>query len=416
MLGSEAMQQTVATIHKPVSGGSGEAAAFLARIDGILPLLKERSAEAERLRRLPDVNIRAMTDAGIFRAIQPKQWGGLGIDPTTWFESVVRVGSACASTAWIHGVVGGHAWYTGLLSQEAQQDVWGENRDARIASSYAPTGKAERVSNGFRLTGRWSFASGVDHCEWIVLGGVIPDNGEGPEYRCFLVPARDFKIDQDSWHVEGLQGSGSKDVTTDCVVPEYRTHTVDEAYAETEPGRTINSGPLSRMPWLSMFAYAVGSPAIGAAAGALESFIEEQQKRVSGFSGAKAADNPVLNIRLAEAMTLVNDARARIPRTWGDFYAKALAGEEIPTISRARCRYEGSYAMATCLNAVLKIFEIGGGGVLNSEKRFQRHLRDLMGMRNHPFAIPESWAGTYTKHLLGLPPMPFNRSSMACVR
>jgi hypothetical protein len=65
---------------------------------------------------------------------------------------------------------------------------------------------------------------------------------------------------------------------------------------------------------------------------------------------------------------------------------------------------------------VLKIFEIGGGGVLNSEKRFQRHLRDLMGMRNHPFAIPESWAGNYSKSLLGLPPMPFNRSGMACVR
>jgi hypothetical protein len=115
-------------------------------------------------------------------------------------------------------------------------------------------------------------------------------------------------------------------------------------------------------------------------------------------------------------MTLVNDARARIPRTWGEFYAKAMAGEEIPAESRARCRYEGSYAMATSLNAVLKIFEIGGGGVLNSGKRFQRYLRDLMGMRNHPFAIPETWAGTYSKHMLGLPPIPFSRSSMGCVR
>src|SRR6266436_2669782 len=103
MLGSEAMQQPVVTTHKPVSGSSGEAAAFLARIDGILPLLKERSAEAERLRRLPAESVRAMTDAGIFRAVQPMQWGGLGIDPITWFESVVRVGSACGSTAWIHG-------------------------------------------------------------------------------------------------------------------------------------------------------------------------------------------------------------------------------------------------------------------------------------------------------------------------
>jgi 3-hydroxy-9,10-secoandrosta-1,3,5(10)-triene-9,17-dione monooxygenase len=303
-----------------------------------------------------------------------------------------------------------------MFPQQAQQDVWGENRDARIASSFAPTGKVERVGSDFRLKGRWSFLSGVDHCEWILLGGIVPDDGAGAQYRSFLVPARDFAIDQESWRVEGLQGSGSKDVTVDCVVPEHRTQTVEEAYSETEPGRTINAGPLARMPWLSMFAYAVGSPAIGAAVGAIESFVEEQRGRVSGFSHAAAAENPVLSIRLAEAMTLVNDARARIPRTWGEFYAKALAGEEIPAASRARCRYEGSYSMATCLNAVLKIFEIGGGGVLNSAKPFQRHLRDLMGMRNHPFAIPENWAGSYAKAVLGLPPIPFIRASMVCVR
>lgn len=398
------------------SDNPADAAAFLARIDGILPLLKERSAEAERLRCLPIENIQAMTDAGIFRAIQPKQWGGLGIDPATWFESVVRVGSACGSSAWVHGVVGGHAWYVGLYSQEAQQDVWGENRDARIASSFAPTGKVERVKDGFRLTGRWSFLSGVDHCDWIALGGVVPDDGEGAEYRTFLVPARDFKIDQDSWKVAGLQGSGSKEATVDCIVPVHRTHTVEDAYAESEPGRSINPGPLSRLPWMSMFGYAIGSAAIGAATGAIETFVEAQRKRISGFSHTAAADNPQLYIRLAEATTLVNDARARIPRTWGDFYAKALAGEEIPAASRAQCRYEASYAMATCLNAALKIFEIGGGGILNTEKAFQRHLRDLMGMRNHPFAIPETWSGTYAKHMLGLPPMPFTRSSMACVR
>jgi 3-hydroxy-9,10-secoandrosta-1,3,5(10)-triene-9,17-dione monooxygenase len=416
MFGSEVMQQKSERIQEALPSSNADAAAFLAQIDGILPVLREQSAEAERLRQLPAETIRAMTGAGIFRAVQPKRWGGLEIDPSTWFESVVRVGSACGSSGWIHGVVGGHAWYVGLYSLEAQQDVWGKNRDARIASSFAPTGKAERVKNGFRLTGRWSFVSGADHCEWVAVGGIVPDGGEGAEYRTFLVPAPDFKIDQGSWHVAGLQGSGSKDVTVDCVVPEYRTHTVEEAYSETEPGRTLNPAPLFRMPWLSMFAYAIGSAAIGMGVGAVETFVEEQRKRVSGFSHVAAADNPQLYIRLAEAATLVNDARARIPRTWSDFFAKASAGQEIPAASRARCRYEAAYAMATCTNAALKIFEVGGGGVLNSKKRFQRHLRDLMGARNHPFAIPETWAGLYTRAMLDLPPIPFTRASMICVR
>src|SRR5688572_25380869 len=89
----------------------GDPARFLERVDSILPLLRENTFKAEEIRRLPDENIQAMADAGIFRAIQPRQWGGLEIDPTTWEEALVRVGSACPSSAWVGGVLGGHAWY-----------------------------------------------------------------------------------------------------------------------------------------------------------------------------------------------------------------------------------------------------------------------------------------------------------------
>ena len=102
---------------------------------------------------MPDENIRAMTDADVFRAVQPRQWGGLEIDPSTFFEAVIRIGSACGSSGWIAGLVGGHAWLTAMFPQEAQQEVWGENPDARISTSLAPTGKAERVTDGFHLTG-----------------------------------------------------------------------------------------------------------------------------------------------------------------------------------------------------------------------------------------------------------------------
>jgi alkylation response protein AidB-like acyl-CoA dehydrogenase len=122
------------------------------------------------------------------------------------------------------------------------------------------------------------------------------------------------------------------------------------------------------------------------------------------------------HIRLAEAVTLVKDARARIPRTWGAFYAQALAGEEITGESRAQCRYEASYAIAGCLSAVMKVFEISGGAVLHSDKPFQRFVRDLMAMRNHPAGVLENWAGLYATTLLGLPlHRPFTRSSMRCL-
>lgn len=393
-----------------------EASAFLERIDDILPILKEGAAKAEELRRLPDESIQAMTEAGIFRAVKPKQWGGLEIDPATWFEAVVRVGTVCPSSAWITGVVGGHSWHAAMFSQQAQQDLWGEGQECRIASSFAPTGNVERVSDGFRLTGRWKFLSGVDHSEWIVVGGVAPDDGKGQEFRNFLVPASDFVIDQDSWWVEGLQGSGSKDVTIDAFVPEYRTQTIEQVYTGAEPGKEINTAPIFQLPWLSMFAYAVASPAIGAAVGALDAFIEDNRSRVSALSHAAAAQNPALHVRLAEAVTIVNDVRARIPRTWGSFYATVAAGENVTAANRARCRFEGAYSIAQCLNAVMKVFEISGGAVLHSNKPFQRFVRDIMGMRNHPFAVHETWAGLYSTTLLGLPlDPPLTRDSMRCL-
>ena len=112
------------------------------------------------------------------------------------------------------------------------------------STSYAPTGQARAVSGGFRLSGRWSYSSGVDHCDWVIVGALVPDEepgGLGPEFRSFLVPRGDFAVDQASWHVTGLAGSGSKDVVVaDAFVPEYRTHSSTQVYERADPGRAVN--------------------------------------------------------------------------------------------------------------------------------------------------------------------------------
>jgi len=392
------------------------AAAFLERIDCIVPILRENAAKTERLRRLSDESIAALKGAGVFRAMQPKRWGGLEIHPAAWFEAVVRVGAACPSSGWIAGVVGGHNWHAAMFSEQAQQDLWADGEETLIASSFAPTGGVKRVDGGFHLSGRWKFLSGVDHSGWIVLGGVVPGDGNGAESRNFLVPAEDFKIDQESWRVEGLQGTGSKDVDLDSFVPIHRTQTVEEVYYRREPGRVLNTSPIYQMPWLSMFAYAVGAPAIGAALGAIDAFVEDNRARVSGMTHMAAAQNPNLHVRLAEAATMIKDAHARIPATWNKFYGYASAGEEVPTDARAQCRFEGAYAISQCFEAAMKIFAISGGGVLQADKPFQRYVRDLMGMRNHPFGVYETWAGIYSTTLLGLPlEPPLSRDSMRCL-
>ena len=393
--------------------------AYLRRIDALLPSIRERAAEVEQRGMISSEVIGWLTGAGVFRAVQPRQWGGLELDVATFFEGAVRIASACASTGWVASVVGVHPWHIAMFDHRAQSDVWSGNPDTLASTSYAPTGQARRVPGGFRLSGCWSYSSGVDHCGWVILGAVVPDDdpdGLGPEFRSFLVPRGDFIVDQESWHVTGLAGTGSKDVhVVDAFVPEYRTHSSTQVYERTDPGRVVNDRPLYRLPWSTVFPYAIASPAIGAATGALEYFIENNRHRVSIAGGRTVSASADLQQRLAESLTEVEAARNRLAMTWQDFHARVARGEEIPYVLRTRCRYDAANALARCAGAVYRLIEVNGGRTMNAGEAFQRLFRDLLAMRNHISATLEINASAYALAKLGAPPPPFVRSQRVVI-
>src|SRR5690348_8720477 len=181
----------VAVAEPPVADAV-QADAFLAGITVLLPEIRARASETERAGRVSDDMVQALAKAGVFRAVQPRQWGGLELDLATFYQGMVLIASACGSTGWVASVVGVHPWQIALFANEAQRDLWQDDPDARASSSYAPTGSVRRVGGGFDLSGRWHFSSGVDHCSWVLLGAVIPDEGNGAEFRTFLVPRSDF--------------------------------------------------------------------------------------------------------------------------------------------------------------------------------------------------------------------------------
>ena len=189
---------------------------YLGRVRALLPAVKDRVSRAEQLRRLPDETFAEFQEAGLFRAIQPQRWGGFELDPVTFYQAIIETSEVCASTGWILGVIGVHNWHLALFPPQAQKDVWGEDTDAQLSTSLAPTGTVERVTGGFRLSGRWSFSSGCDYCRWAALGGVAPpaEAGAPPDARVFLLPRADYAI-EDNWHVVGLCGTGSKDIVVD---------------------------------------------------------------------------------------------------------------------------------------------------------------------------------------------------------
>src|SRR5262249_23754980 len=153
----------------------------------------------------PDETFKDFQEAGVFRGLQPRRHGGYELDPRTFYQAVIEIGTVCGSSAWIAGVIGIHNWHLGLFPPEAQEDVCGKDTSIQVSTSLARTGTVTRADGGFRLSGRWSFSSGCDFCHWAVLAGVVPPltPGETPDVRTFLVPRSEYEID-DNWHVVGL--------------------------------------------------------------------------------------------------------------------------------------------------------------------------------------------------------------------
>src|SRR5260370_30942225 len=152
-------------------------AEFPGRVRALLPALRERAPRGEELRHLPPETFADFQGRGLFRVMQPTRYGGFELDPGIFYQAVTEVGAVCGSSGWIFGVVGVHNWHLALFAPEAQEDVWGTDSTTQLSTSLAPTGTVERVPGGFRLSGRWSFSSGCDFCDWAVLGGIAPAVG-----------------------------------------------------------------------------------------------------------------------------------------------------------------------------------------------------------------------------------------------
>jgi 3-hydroxy-9,10-secoandrosta-1,3,5(10)-triene-9,17-dione monooxygenase len=382
-------------------------AEYLERVRSLLPALRTRAVQAEHLRRLPDETFKDFQALGLFRCLQPKRYEGYELDPGTFYQAIMEVGTVCGSSAWILGVVGVHNWHLALFPPQAQADVWGQDTSVQLSTSLAPTGTVERVDGGFRLRGRWSFSSMCDHCQWAVLGGVLPPLREGgpPDARTFLVPRRDYAI-EDNWFVMGLAGSGSKDlVLGDAFVPEYRTHSYHDAFLLKNPGAVVNDGPLYRLPFGSVFPACIAAPAVGVALGAVVAFREQSRTRLAARDRTRVAEDPFIQFHLAEAAAEVDAARTRLLGNFTEMMGMVSLGQEIPLTSRARYRWDAAKAVEWSVRAVDRLFEASGGGAIYLSNPIQRAWRDVHAMRAHAGNNPEKAAAVFGRSEFGLPPL-----------
>ncbi|HEY8088587.1 MAG TPA: flavin-dependent monooxygenase [Polyangiaceae bacterium] len=365
--------------------------------------LAARTSQADALRRIPDETIADFRAAGFFKMLQPSRWGGLEVDPGTFFDVQMAVASACPSSAWVLGVVAVHAWQLALFPLQAQEDVWGKDAGTLVSSSYAPTGKIVRAEGGYRVSGRWSFSSGCDHCYWVFLGGFVPPEAEGkpPEMRTFLLPRTDYRID-DNWHVAGLKGTGSKDIVVEnAFVPEHRTHKLIDGFKRVSPGNEANPAPLYKLPFGQIFVRSVSTSAIGAAEGALSAFLGIAAKRVAAGDGAKVAEDPTTQTVAARASMLADEARVVLHRNFDEMMGLVRAGKDIPVDRRVRFRHDSAMAVVKSVEAVDLLFTASGGRAIFLDSPLLRYFLDVHAARAHYANNPDKPGRNFGGVLLG---------------
>jgi 3-hydroxy-9,10-secoandrosta-1,3,5(10)-triene-9,17-dione monooxygenase len=348
------------------------------------PALRERNAQCKALRRVPDETIADFQHAGFFKVLQPEQWGGYAMDPQVFYALGLELAKHCMSSAWVLGVVAVHNWQLAVFDDQAAQDVWSEDPSVLLSSSYAPVGKVKPVNGGFRLSGRWSFSSGSEHCKWAFLGAVVP-TPEAPfdmmNYRTFLVPITDYEI-IDNWDVVGLQGTGSHDIVVeDVFVPEHRTHKSIDGFNCDNPGNAVNDAPLYRMPFMQVFVRAVCTASLGALEGALESYIEAAKARVVGPN--KMTADPFARALAAEVKTGIEEMKLTLFRNFDAMMECNRQGIPIPIEDRVRYRYDSAVVADRCLAMSSKMLKaIGSGGIRNGNRLLAIHL-DILASQAH---------------------------------
>jgi 3-hydroxy-9,10-secoandrosta-1,3,5(10)-triene-9,17-dione monooxygenase len=387
------------------AGDNDETEALYARARALGPVLRQRAPHCEKLRRVPEETIADFVAAGFFDVLKPHRFGGLELGPLVFLRICIEIAKHCGSSAWVLSILGVHNWRLALFADRAAEEVWSDGLEASplIAASTVLTGTVTRVEGGYRLSGRWPFASGVDHCGWVLLAAKVPVNRDGSRsfQYLFLVPRSDFVV-EDVWHSAGLKGTGTNVVAvSEAFVPAHRASSeADTAMLRRDPA-SGNTGPLYRYPWGLMLSYAITAPAVGMAVAAYDEYLSFVRDKVAGAD--RGADgNPHAHLLIARSRTTLDCVATKLEQNFAEMAGLIDQGLELPTDVRARCRWEASWMTERCAHEVAAIFEAMGAAAILEEQPIQRLFRDIHALKAHRINNAESTGENFGRLQVGL--------------
>ena len=361
------------------------------RIHKAAGALRAESEACDAAGQLTTETAELMRASGGVRLLQAASHGGYEADPAHFFEWVRAVGRLNPSAGWVAGVVGVHPWEVALLEPELQDEIYGDDPDTWVASPYAPQGRAVPRDDGFVFSGRWSYSTGTDHCDWVVLGGIVAGEGGGgaPDVRHFFLPRGDYRIIEDSWQVMGLSGTGSKDIVIEeQFVPAYRTighrQLCDGAFGTRRAGV-----PLYQLPFGCVFSAAVASAAFGIAQGLVDVYRDYLTTRVSAV-GVVGTSDPFQAEALAELEADISAGIVHVDAMIAGWMERASRGDAFTAADRLQFRRNQVRAVQRVLASADKLMSRAGSAAVWTTRPLERYWRDLRTAGTHVCNVMDS--------------------------
>ncbi len=343
--------------------------------------LASRAGEAEELRRLPDATIDEFRSSTLPNLLVPTRYGGAQADFPAVLDPIRRMAHGCTSSAWTLGFYTLHNWMLALFEEQAQDEVFASG-PVLCPAPLAPTGHGAPVDGGIRLTGRWSWATGVMAADWVLVGALC---GEGSDIypALALLPAADIEI-ADVWHTAGMRGTGSNDViVTDVFIPEHRLVKVVDIYGGTAPGAALHDSPTYRWPLVPALALVAAMPALGTAEHVVDLFATRLTERVLAYSGAAQKDQPAAQARLGDARVRLRALHGLLGLTVDGIESIVGSGERVPKADRASARAAAAHIVHESRAVVADLMEASGASAHFLANPLQRARRDIDMVSGH---------------------------------
>ncbi|MET8214370.1 acyl-CoA dehydrogenase family protein [Streptomyces hirsutus] len=355
---------------------------LVGRAREIAPVVAKYAADNDAHRVVADEAVQAMVDCGLTRALQPARYGGEEAHPVEFVEAVIEVAKSCTSTGWVLMLLGVHNWEVSHMTEQLQDELFGDDPTTLLSSSYAPHGTATPVEGGYILNGSWKSSSGVTHASWVILGASVEVDGK-PLMHNFVVPLAEGRI-IDDWFVLGMRGTGSRSVEFDQVfVPAHRALDRQILLAQAGPGLKKNDGPLYRVPQGYLYNLVAGAPALGAGWAFYEEYVDQLKKFTRRFDNAKLSEDRVELLRTNDVRVRLDDQQKVALRILDEGYRLAELGQVPGDLEAARGIYDAARTAEAALYVAQQLMPTMSARVVHELNPLSRLYRDLIVARQH---------------------------------